>query len=96
MDFRSIAIAGAVISSFALTACGSSSSGSCSSAADIVPTVSALTDELQKAEGDGKIDRAKVAESMSRVLAAGQTYVSNQDVRAYCAELAKIRHDSGL
>ena|SRR5260221_9354354 len=96
MHFRPFAIAVAVTLSVALAACGSPLSNSCAGAADVNPTVAALTDDLLKAEADGKIDRAKAAESMSRMLAAGQTYATSRDYRTFCSELAKIRHDSGL
>lgn len=82
--------------SLALAACGSSSSGSCASADDVNATVSALTEDLQKAEADGKLDRAKAAEGMSRMLTAGQAYATSHDHRAFCTELVKIRRDSGL
>ncbi len=96
MDFHPFAMAIALTLSLALAACGSSSTGSCASAADVNPAVAALTDELQKAEADGKIDRVKAAEGMARMLTAGQSYTSSQDYRTFCSELAKIRRDSGL
>ena len=80
-----------------MTGCDAgSTSGSCSSADDVNPAMSALSEALQKAEADGKLDRVKAADSMSRMLNASQTYASNQDYRAFCTEIAKIRHDSGL
>ena len=96
MDLRPIAGALALMMSLVLAACGSSSSGSCSSAEEVNTAGSALTDDLQKAEASGKLDRAKAAEGMSRMLTAGQAYATSHDYRAFCAELAKIRRDYGL
>ncbi len=96
MNCRPLAI-GALVCSLAMTGCGAgSTSASCSSADDVNPTMSALSEALQKAEADGKIQRAKAAEGMSRMLNASQTYSSSRDYRAFCTEIAKIRHDSGL
>jgi hypothetical protein len=87
---------GALLMSLALAACSASSGDSCSSKEDVGNMSFALGDDLQKAEADGKIDRAKTAEAMGRILAAGQTFATNRDRRAYCAALAKIRKDVGL
>jgi len=95
MEFRPLATAVVLAVSSALASCGSSS-GSCAGAADVNPAVAALTDDLQKAEADGRVDRTKAAEGMSHMLAAGQAYASSRDYRAFCSELAKIRRDSGL
>ena len=96
MNCRPLAI-GVLVCSLAMTGCGAgSTAGSCASAEDVNPAMSALSEALQKAEADGKLDRVKAAESMSRMLNAGQTYASNRDYRTFCTEIAKIRRDSGI
>ena len=94
MPFRSIA--SAMLLALTLAACDASSSSSCSSKEAVTQMVSALSDDLQKAEGSGKLDRAKTADAMGRMLSAGQTFAANQDRLAYCAALGKIRQESGL
>ena len=94
MPFRSIA--SAMLLALTLTACDASSVSSCSSKENVTLMVSALSDDLQKAEGSGKLDRAKTADAMGRMLTAGQAFAANQDRRAYCAALGKIRQESGL
>ena len=79
-----------------LTACDSPLSGSCSSASDVNPSGAALTDDIQKAEAAGKIDRAKAADAMGRVMSAAQAYEQAHDVKAFCSEISKIRKDTGL
>jgi hypothetical protein len=94
MHIRSIV--GAMLISLTLAACSASSGDSCSSKEDVAQMSSALGDDLQKAEANGKLDRSKTAEAMGRMLTAGQTFAANRDRRAYCAALAKIRQDTGL
>lgn len=89
-------LAGALLLSLALAGCGVSTSTSCSSKTDVNPAGSILTDDIQKAESAGKIDRGKAADAMGRVMAAGQAYEKDRDVRAFCAALAKIRKDTGV
>ena len=94
MPIRSIA--GAMLMSLALAACDASSGGSCDSKEDIAQMVSSLSDDLQKAESSGRLDRTKTADAMGRMLNAGQTFAANRDRHAYCAALGKIRQDTGL
>ncbi|MBI1210738.1 MAG: hypothetical protein GC190_04700 [Alphaproteobacteria bacterium] len=89
-------IALALLASLSLTGCGSSISKGCSSASDVNPAGAALTDDIQKAEASGKLDRGKAAEAMARVMNAAQTYEQSHDVGAFCTEIAKIRKDSGV
>ena len=89
-------LAGALLLSLALTGCGSPLSASCSSVADVNPAGAAVTEDIQKAEADGKIDRGKAAEAMARVVNAGQAYEKSRDYRAFCTEIAKIRQDTGV
>ena len=79
-----------------LTACDSPLSTGCSSASDVNPAGATLTDDIQKAEAAGKIDRGKAADAMARVMTAAQTYEKAHDVKAFCTELGKIRKDSGV
>jgi hypothetical protein len=88
--------AGALFMSLALTGCGASLSTSCSSSADVNPAGAALTDDIQKAEAAGKIDRGKAAEAMARVMNAGQAYEKSHDVGAFCSEIGKIRKAAGV
>ena len=69
---------------------------SCTSAADVNPAGARLTDDIQKAEASGKLDRARAADAMGKVMAAAQTYEQKRDVKAFCAEIAKIRDVAGL
>jgi len=88
---------GALLVSFVLSACDSPLlPGSCSSASDVNPAGASLTDDIQKAEAAGKLDRARAAEAMGRVMGAAQTYETKRDVKAFCAEIAKIRKDTGV
>jgi hypothetical protein len=90
-------LVGALLLTFSLGACDSPLlSTSCSSASDVNPAGAALTDDIQKAEAAGKIDRARAAEAMGRVMSAAQTYDTKRDAKAFCGEIAKIRKDVGL
>jgi hypothetical protein len=89
-------IAASLFALFLLTACDSPLSSGCSSASDVNPAGAKLTDDIQKSEAAGKIDRGKAADAMARVMNAAQTYEKSHDVRAFCTELGKIRKDSGV
>lgn len=90
-------LACALLLSLSLSACDSPFiPGQCSSRSDVNPAGSKLTDDIQKAEAAGKLDRTRAAEAMGRVMSAAQTYETKRDVAAFCAEIAKIRKDAGL
>lgn len=90
-------LAFALFLSFGLSACDSGLLPTqCSSASDVNPAGARLTDDIQKAEAAGKLDRTRAAEAMGRVMATAQTYETKRDVTAFCADIAKIRKDAGL
>ena len=89
-------IVAALALSLTLSACDSPLSTGCSAASDVNPAGAALTDDIQKAEAAGKLDRGKAADAMARVMSAAQTYEKSHDVGAFCSEMGKIRKDSGL
>jgi hypothetical protein len=80
----------------ALAGCDGSAAGSCATAQDIARKVTALTDDLSKAEGAGKIDRMKAGEIAAAIVAAGAQSKAGRDYRAYCDALDEVRKDSGL
>jgi len=89
-------IVAALAVSLFLSACDSPLTTGCSSASDVNPAGAALTDDIQKAEAAGKLDRGKAADAMARVMTAAQTYEKSHDVSAFCTDIGKIRKDSGL
>jgi hypothetical protein len=86
----------ASILSLGLAGCDSPLLGGCSTADDVNPSGARLTDDIQKAEAAGKLDRGKAAEAMARVMNAAQTYEQNHDVAKFCTEIGKIRKDTGV
>jgi hypothetical protein len=89
-------IVSAMLVSLSLAACDSPLATGCSSGSDVNPAGATLTDDIQKAEAAGKIDRGKAADAMARVMNAAQSYEKTHDVRSFCAEIGKIRKDSGV
>lgn len=83
--------------SLALTACeGSAAGGSCSSVQDVATKLTALTDDLERARGEGKFDTAAAGEIAGKIVDAGAKYGAENDHRSYCAALDRIRKDAGL
>lgn len=92
----SLKLAAAVAIAISISACGGSGGGSCSSAEDVAKKVSQLSTDMQKAVTENKLDTTKAADVATRMQTAGTNYAANQDHKAYCEELDKVRADFGL
>jgi hypothetical protein len=81
---------------FGLVACDGSAAGSCSSAEDVAAKVTALSDDLKKAQDSGKLDIVQAGDVGAQMLSAGAKYGAEKDHRAYCRALDGIRKSAGL
>jgi hypothetical protein len=83
--------------SIGLTACeGSAAGGPCDTAQEVARKITALTDDLGKAQNLGKIDAATAGEIAGRIMAAGSKFAGDGDQRGYCTALDQIRQDAAL
>lgn len=81
--------------SIGLAACEGSAHGACASAEDVAQKITALTDDLNKAQAQGKIDAMTAGDIAARIMQAGAKHAAG-DHHAYCSALDKVRQDSGL
>jgi hypothetical protein len=82
--------------SLGLAACEGSAAGTCSTTIDVGTKLTALTDDLKKAQSAGKIDDATAGEIAGKIMDAGSKFGSSPDHRAYCTALDRIRVDAKL
>jgi hypothetical protein len=74
--------------------CEGAARNACSTATDVAVKVTALTDDLNKAQASGKIDTLTAGDIAGEIMEAGGTHAA--DHRAYCRALDKIRQDAKL
>ncbi len=79
-----------------LNACQRSTAGSCSTAEDVAGKITALTDDLNKAQSSGHLDMALVGDIGARIIEVGVRFGSHGNHQAYCAAIEKIRSDTAL
>lgn len=79
-----------------VAACDGSAAGSCSSAEDVAAKVTALADDLKKAQDSGKLNSAQAGEIGAQMLSAGAKYGSEKNHRSYCQALENIRKSASL
>jgi hypothetical protein len=82
--------------SLGLAACEGSAAGTCSTTFDVGAKLTALTDDLKKAQAAGKVDDMTAGEIAAKIMDAGTKYGSGPDRRAYCTALDRIRVDAKL
>lgn len=82
--------------SLGLAACEGSAAGTCSTVTDAGAKLTALTDDLKKAQTMGKIDDATAGEIAGKIMDAGTKFSAGPDRRAYCSALDRIRVDAKL
>lgn len=91
-----LAAIGIACLSLLLAACDGSAAGSCSTAQDVGAKLTALTDDLQRAQGTGKIDQMKAAEIAQQIIDAARKFSTAKDHHSRCEALDRIRKDTGL
>jgi len=77
-----------------LAGCEGAARNACSTATDVAVKITALTDDLNKAQSSGKIDTLTAGDIAGRIMEAGSTH--GADHRTYCRALDKIRQDARL
>jgi hypothetical protein len=77
-----------------LAGCEGAARDACSTAADVAVKITALTDDLNKAQASGKIDTLTAGDIAAQMMEAGSAH--GADHRAYCRALDKIRQDAKL
>lgn len=82
--------------SFGLVACEGSAAGTCTTTVEVGTKLTALTDDLKKAQSSGKIDDVTAGEIAAKIMEAGTTLGAAPDHRAYCTALDRIRVDAKL
>lgn len=82
--------------SLGLAACEGSAAGTCSSTVEVGTKLTALTDDLKKAQASGKIDDVTAGEIAAKIMEAGDKLGSGPDRRTYCNALDRIRVDAKL
>ena len=80
--------------SLGLAGCEGAARNACSSAEDVAVKLTALTDDLNKAQASGKIDTAAAGDIAAQIMEAGTTH--GTDHRSFCRALDKIRQDTKL
>ena len=95
MNGKLAAIGVACLSLF-VAACDGSAAGSCSTAQDVGTKMTALTDDLQKAQNSGKIDQIRAAEIAQQIIDAARKFGAAKDVHSHCEALDRLRKDTGL
>jgi hypothetical protein len=83
--------------SIGLVGCeGAAQGASCATVRGVAVKLTALTDDLNKAQSRGKLDALAAGEIGARIMAAGAKFEGDGDQLAYCKAIDKIRHDAGL
>lgn len=81
--------------SIGLAGCeGAAQSGPCDTAQEVAAKITALTDDLSKAQNTGKIDAMTAGDIAAKIMAAGSKFAGNGDQRSYCTALDQIRLDA--
>ena len=80
----------------ALSACERAVARSCSTAQDAAVKVSALADDLNAAEADGRLTSYRLGEIGARIVDVGNRYGAKGNHESYCAAIDKIRVEAGL
>ncbi|MFN9163276.1 MAG: hypothetical protein ACK6DM_11335 [Alphaproteobacteria bacterium] len=80
----------------ALSACERAVARSCSTAQDAAVKVSALADDLNAAEADGRLTSYRLGEIGARIVDVGSRYGAKGNHESYCAAIDKIRVEAGL
>ena len=78
-----------------LAGCEGAARGACASVADAAAKLTALTDDLGRAQSSGKIDALTAGDIAAKIMQAGAKY-AGRDNRAYCTALDKVRQDAAL
>lgn len=80
--------------SLGLAGCEGAARTACANAEDVAVKMTALTDDLNKAQASGKIDALTAGGIAAKIMDAGARHRS--DHRAYCRALDEIRQDAKL
>lgn len=81
----------------ALAACdGSAAGGACATVEGVGVKITALTDDIKKAQLSGKIDAARAGDIGGQILAAGSKFGGTGRTHDYCMALDRIRKGAGL
>jgi len=87
----------AALCAVALAACdGSAAGGACADVKGVGAKITAMTDDLKKAQASGKIDAARAGDIGGQILAAGVKFAGAGRTHDYCMALDRIRKDSGF
>lgn len=82
--------------SIGLAACEGAAHGACESADDLAFKMTALTDDLKKAQSAGKISDLTAGEIGARIMEAGRRHDADKNRKAFCTALDQIRFDAKL
>lgn len=85
-----------VVCALGVAACEGAAQGPCATAEGVAAKMTALTDDIAKAQGAGKIDNMAAGEIAAKIMAAGAKFAEDGNHRTYCAALDEIRADAGL
>ncbi len=93
---RLLIVTGITCLGLVVVACSGSAAGSCASAEDAAAKVTALADDLKRAQDSGKLNTVQAGEIGAQMLNAGVKYGSEKNHRSYCEAMENIRKSAGL